>query len=347
MKVEERSNDALIIRDGPWQMRAIGAAFSGGSIAILYLVGRGHRADPGVWVAFVVCAMFALAGSALLILAADRRWVLDRRERVARIVTLGIRGRRVVEYPLASIRDVALETGGLQDRDSAPTYRPVFLMQDGSRVPWLPYFTGARGSQATCVAAAREFGEWKTEPADQTASASPDQSSVRSGKKVPLGCVAAFLSIFVAVGTGLMAVQVYRLTTWRAVPALVLSTDIQTVRGSKGGSTYRPTATYRYVINGDTVIGNGIMPISVSAGYSWAQKIESRYVPGRYTTAYVDPRHPGNSFLLHEATLMPVIFIGLPLIFGVVLVSMSRWAVREGSLTTLYPVPVIAPASGK
>src|ERR1700677_2598957 len=111
MEITEQTPDVLIVHQGAWTTRIVGAVgvIVGGCIAALL-----HKASPGtlhgsIAVGYGVSGIFFVLGAVLFAKAADRLIVFDRAGGVVRLITRGLRGRTVTEYPLTSVRDVALE----------------------------------------------------------------------------------------------------------------------------------------------------------------------------------------------------------------------------------------------
>jgi hypothetical protein len=213
-------------------------------------------------------------------------------------------------------------------------------MKDGSRVPWTPYSTNDRLSQEKCAAAVRTFGGWGGAPVlqDQPITATP--ALISHPVATNWGCLAAFLSLFVAVGIGLFGLEVYRIATWRPVTANILSSDVGTVSGSKG-NTYKPVVVYSYRYQGQSYQAAAVTPISISAGHSWAQSIVNGYRSGDVTTAYIDPDHPNNAYLLRQVSLFPLLFVLIPVCFGLLFSWIVRVQRLQVDLAQQHLVPVV------
>ena len=264
---------------------------------------------------------------------------------------------------------------------SSAMFRVVFLMRDGTREAWTPYSTSDVTGQGACAAAARSFGGWEEKarvegaspaagsaatvapPASSTAAVtaaaalasataatsvlapatSPRPSPIfpAQGARVQnLGCVMAFLAIFVAVGLGLFGLEVYRISTWQPVRATVLASDIQAVRGNKGTS-YKPVVSYRYAVGARQFVGTGVLPVTISSSYGWAQSLQRRFVPGTSVTAYYDPQKPWQAFLVHDVSFLPLLFVAFPLLMAGLMTWMVRMARRQAVFTESPPVPVV------
>jgi hypothetical protein len=372
MRIVEQSTDRLVFHDSPWGLRGIGTLFSlSGTGLLALMIWGGHSGEHNAWVAVVVGTMFAAIGLAIALTAADRRVVFDRALKVARLIRSGgVLHAQLTEMPFASIRDIALESSstGSSGNSRSSMYRIVFVLRDGSRVPWTSVLTGDMGTQARCVGVARAFGGWDaaaarsgaatTEVARPTpppgvpvTSASPPPSALPGSSLAQstgiqnVGFVIAFLAIFSLVGVGLMAMQVERLLLWRPVPATVQAATIDAVHGNKGGTSYRPIVTYAYLVGGRAYSSTSVTVINVSRSRSWAVGIVSRYPVGSRTTAYIDPSAPAHAYLVHEVSLLPLLFVAIPFVFGAIVVLSARWSTRQAELAAAVPVPVVASAT--
>lgn len=384
MRIVEQAPDRLILHDSPWGLRGLGALFALGGSGIVYamIAGR-HAAEHNAWVGFLVGTTFALVGVAALLTAADRRVIFDGPGKLVRTIRRGLLGSTTMEYPFASIRDIALEASGMVGSNGAntnPMYRIVFVLRDGTRAPWTSVLTGDIGNQAQCVAAAREFGGWDTSSASTPASAlgaaagatpasrgeprrptplpvsavltapwgasaaGPSDSGAaptKSGRNQNLKLVGCFLAIFMLVGAGMTVVQTERLLEWRPVPALVISSTVESVHGDKGSISYRPAVIYNYVVGGRTYQSGSVSILLESRSYAWATRISEQYPPGATVTAYIDPGNPGRAFLLHHMSFIPFVVMGIPVLFGAIVFYSTRWSTRQADLAASVSVPVL------
>ncbi|MFI5312193.1 MAG: DUF3592 domain-containing protein [Gemmatimonadales bacterium] len=345
MKVVRQTPAELVVHDGAWMTALLGFIFvsaGGGFIALRVLHPEGWSGNGGAWLVYFVGGVFAVVGVVTLILSADRRFVFDRPAHVARVVVQRLAHRQVTEYPFTDIDDVVLErsTGG---QSQSPFYRIVFLMKKGGRVPWTPYSTNDQGTLATTAAAVRSFGGWATAEGHAAVAAMPEKrlAPVVHTAATNWGCLAFFLGIFVAVGLGMFTLEVYRVATYRPVQATVIMTDIRTVRGSKG-STYAPLVTYRYSWQGVTYTGAGVTPVSISASMKWATALRDRFQAGKVVTAYVNPGRPASAFLVREVSLVPMLFVLLPVAFGALFAWIIRVQRRQVALVETHLVPVVS-----
>jgi Protein of unknown function (DUF3592) len=264
-------------------------------------LGARETGNAGPWLLYLVGGAFAAAGVWALVLAADRRFLFDRTAATVRIVVQRLAHRTTDQYAIADLKDVALERSAGASRQSSPSFRLVFLTKAGGRVPWTPYSTIDEGALAACASAVRGFCGWSS-PTTPASPPSPGTGGV-SGHPVATnwGCAGIFLAVFVALGIGLFASEVYRVYAWQPVTARVVFTDIKAVRGNKGTS-YAPIVRYDYSFDEQPYQSDHVLPITISASYGWAQRLRDRFHPGQIVTAYVDPRRPSNAFLVREVS---------------------------------------------
>lgn len=347
MQVVLQTPSELVVHDGRWHTVLFGALFAamgGGVMWLRWTHPTGWSGNGGAWVVYVVGSMFVMASGVIFWLAADRRYVVDRATHTVALVVQRLVHRQSTLLAFKDIADVALEQSAGMPSDTrstrASTYRVVFLMKDGSRVPWTPYSTSDRVSQESCAAAVRTFGGWSGTPVEQSQPVKPAPALISHPVATNWGCLAAFLSIFVAVGIGLLGLQVYRIVAWRPVAANILSSDVGTVSGEKG-NTYKPVVVYSYRYQGWAFQAAAVTPIDISASQHWAQSIAGKYRPGDVTTAYVDPDNPYKAFLLRQVSLFPLLFVLIPVCLGLIF----SWVVRVQRLQVVlaqkHLVPVV------
>ena len=348
MQVVLQTPSQLVVHDGRWTTVLMGAIFSamgGGVMWLRWTHPTGWSGNGGAWVVYVVGSAFVAVGILILWLSADRRFVIDRATHTVSIIVQRLVHRQITLLPFRDIDDVALEqTAGMSSNSNAtssPTWRVVFLMKDGSRFPWTPYSTGARESQETSAAAARAFGGWAGNPEQQVQPVTATPALISHPVATNWGCLAAFLGIFVAAGLGIFGVEVYRVAMWRPVSASVISSDVGTVRGSKGGISYKPVVGYSYTYDGIQYSSYAVTPIDISAGEGWARSMAARYRPGSIATAYVNPGHPASAFLVREPSLMPLLFVVIPVLFGLLFSWIIRVQRRQVQLAAKHLVPVV------
>ena len=345
MQVVLQTPTELVVHDGRWTTVLMGAIFSamgGGVMWLRWTHPTGWSGNAGPWLVYLIGTVFVVVGVVIFWFSADRRYIVDRSARSVRIVVQRLVHQQTTFLAFKDIDDVALEqSAGMNTNSnsaSTPTWRIVFLMKDGSRVPWTPYSTNARVSQESCAAAVRTFGGWTSDPEHQVQPTTPTPALISHPVATNWGCLAAFLSLFVAIGLGMFTLELYRIATWRPVAATVFSSGVATVRGGKR-DTYKPFVTYDYSYDGMQYQASSVTPISMSAGEDWARSIASRYRPGSATTSYVNPDHPNNAYLLRRVSLMPLIFVVFPVAIGL----FFSWIVRMQRLQVVLAQKQLVP----
>ena len=351
MKVVLQTPNQLVVHEGVLKTVVLGTIFlaaGGGIITLRLLDPTGWSGNAGPWLIYLVGGVFVAVGLAALVMSADRRFVFDRSAGTVRVTVRRLAHRTTDEYQLGDLKDVALERSLGGSRQASPFFRIAFLTKAGGRVPWTPYSTGDEGALAACASAVRAFCGWSTAApgAGPVAGASPLAAAPVAGKvsghpvATNWGCVGAFLSIFVAAGLGLFGSEVYRVETWQPVSARILKTDIKAVRGDKGTS-YAPVVRYLYTVSGAQYESTQVLPLAMSAGYGWATRLRDRFRPGQVVTAYVNPKKPTSAFLVREVSLLPLLFVAIPL----AMVGLLAWAAgmqrRQLAATMRYPVPIV------
>ena len=150
----------------------------------------------------------------------------------------------------------------------------------------------------------------------------------------------SFLAIFVAAGLGLFGSEVYRVATFQPVTARVVATDIKAVRGDNGAS-YAPVVRYDYFLDGRGYQSDRVLPLTISASYSWAKRLRDRFEPGQVVTAYVNPNRPATAFLVREVSLLPLLFVAFPLGIVGLLAWIAAAQRRQVAAMQRYPVPIV------
>jgi Protein of unknown function (DUF3592) len=348
MNVVRQTPNELIVHEGALKSVLVGVIFiavGGGLITLRLANSSNWTGNTGAWLIYLVGGVLAAAGVWALVLSADRRFLFDRAAGTVTVVVQRLAHRTADVYALPDLQDVALERSAGSGQQSNSSFRLVFRTKAGGRVPWTPYSTMDEGALAACASAVRTFCGWGNASAPMSAPA-PAAGSL-SGHPVATnwGCVGIFLAIFVAVGIGLFASEVYRVYTWQPVTARVLSTDIKAVRGDKG-TTYAPAVRYDYSFDEQRYQSDRVLPLSISASYGWAQRLRDRFRPGQIVTAYVNPNRPSSAFLVREVSLLPLVFVAFPLAIVGVLAWFARVQRRQLAAMQRYPVPVVDWAPG-
>lgn len=344
MQITVHDENRLVLHQGPWGLRAMGVLLAALGGIVLWFITHGHLHEHNAWVAVVVGGAFLLTGLAMAVLAGDLLCTFDK---TAHTVT--IQHRRLVQpgtdtYAWNDIADAALERSIMstgRGTQQTPVFRPVFVMKDGTRVPWTPVSTGDLRSQANCVAAARAFAGWHALPDAQQAADAAAIRRAAAGVRTTRLLLFPILGIFIAVGVGLCASQVKRYLTWQPVRARIVSTGVASSTGEGGGTVYRPDVEYAYHRGGEIIIARGIAIYNLSSSYDWANRISQRYRVGDSVTAYIDPLSPSDGFVIRELSWSPLVFVLGPLLIGLLIVRVSRNGQRALALVGAEHVRIL------
>jgi hypothetical protein len=134
------------------------------------------------------------------------------------------------------------------------------------------------------------------------------------GQKVGSAGMVLFGMVFLAIGMGVggMTVRTLRqaeaMRSWTQTPATVLSCELQSHRGSKGGYTYRAVATYQYTAGGVSRTGTRVSLHSGSDNIghfherAYAELSRCRDA-ARPTVCWVNPQNPAEAILYPKPRL--------------------------------------------
>lgn len=126
---------------------------------------------------------------------------------------------------------------------------------------------------------------------------------------------------------------------WPATPCVIVSNEVRSHSGSKGGTTYSVDILYQYEVDGRKHQSNryDFMGGS-SSGYAVKAAIVRRFPPGATATCYVNPRDPNDAVL--ERRFTPVMLVGLfPLVFFFVGAGGLAWMFTGGRATAIQLNP--------
>jgi hypothetical protein len=152
-----------------------------------------------------------------------------------------------------------------------------------------------------------------------SAASSPSEASKRenSGKRAA-GC---FFTVFMLVGLGFTAVfawpvvEIIQARNWQQVPCTILTSEVQTSRGSKGGSTYSVAVTFEYFVEEQRYTSDRYKFMGgSSSGRSGKEEIVARLQPGTQTFCYVNRRNPSEA-VIERGFTSDLFFVFIPLIF--------------------------------
>ena len=343
MQITVHDDTQLVLHQGPWGLRAMGAMFAALGFGILWYITHGHVHEHNAWVAVVVGGSFGVAGLAMAVLAGDLLCTFDKRAR-----TVTIQHRRLVKpgtesYAWSDTSDAALEKTMMSSgrgNQRTPVYRPVFIMKSGSRVPWTPVSTGDLKRQANCIAAVRAFTGWHTLP---DAAAAGDAAAIQraaAGARNTRIILFPFIGIFIVVGAAMYVSQVKRYLTWQPVRARIVTTSVVSSSGDNG-TVYRPVVSYAYASRDGVIIATGTTIINMSSSYTWADGIMHRYRVGDSVTAYINPTQPSEGYVVHELSSFPLIFVAIPLLMGVLFAHALKSGQQGLALVGAEHVPIL------
>jgi len=154
-----------------------------------------------------------------------------------------------------------------------------------------------------------------------TGSESASAKKSRQGR-FALGC---FFTVFLTIGLVaslflfvIPVIQILGARNWRPTPCVILTSEVGTHSGSKGGRTYSIDVTYEYTVEEQRYVSSRyqFMPGS-SSGYDGKKAVIDRLPPGTAATCYVNKRDPSEAVL--ERGFTGDLFYGLiPMIFALI-----------------------------
>lgn len=123
--------------------------------------------------------------------------------------------------------------------------------------------------------------------------------------------------IFAGVGGAMAWRQERKIATFMRVDADIVEAHTEVRTDSENNDTLLPVATFRYTVNRSNYEGHKVFPEDVSSSTNWANKVVERVRAmgaeaaknGTHVAAYVNPRDPGDAFLIPEYTWFPYPFL--------------------------------------
>jgi hypothetical protein len=336
VKIAQSTPDLLVLTDAGAPIRAVGAVFAVIGAVFLFSALRSLNPWNGGLIAALVCIPIGLA---MIILPGRVTAAFDRAGHTLIVTRRSVRGSTRDEVDFSKISAVEAERS--ETKGDQPTFRVTVVLRDGYRLPLTSWYSNS-GTHAVAAAAATTFlGLTALPPSVPVYATAPGEDvpallvQRRTGGRFATVLAVLFLSAFVGVGGWLEYVQYSRLNTYRPAAAVVLTSTVISHKGSKGGTTWAPAVSYRYTVSDHEFVGMQVTPINESRSGKWAFKISARYHPGDATTAYYDPDRPDQAFLVHEASWFPLLFIGMPFAFLIVMLLVSRLRTSK-KLTPLF-----------
>lgn len=164
-----------------------------------------------------------------------------------------------------------------------------------------------------------------------------------------------FGSIFFLVGLGFVVlglvptvVDSVRMRQWEPVKAQLLEARLQSSRSSKGGTTYRAHATYRYVVNGETHVGRRVAVSNTADNigdfwYRLGRQLEYAREHDQVVTAWINPADPADA-VLDRSLRWPLLgfWSVFVVVFGGIGVGLLAWARHTWRLANQPEHPLAA-----
>ena len=149
-------------------------------------------------------------------------------------------------------------------------------------------------------------------------------SEAERTKKKGRGILGCFFTVFLLIGLAFSAVflwpivEILQARSWRETPCTILTSEVESHRGSKGSSTYSVAVSYEYFVEDQRYVSTRYKFMSgSSSGYDGKAEIVSRLAPGTKTVCYVSRRDPAEAVI--ERGFTGDIFFGfIPLIFAAI-----------------------------
>ena len=329
MKVTARSSTALIIRDSSALTRTLGAFF------VLFgalFVGIASQGAVSLWehtVPAIVGVLLILTGILMTVLPSTQTFVFDKAQRLLTITREAVFRRPVRES--VQFRDIAaidLERSG--DLESGALFRVALVLADGARRPWTSYYGSGGTQMRALVETVRHFLELEAPAVTNTAVrlVAVLGASQRRASAWMLGASIAFCLLFLGIGARLLWVQEAALMRYTPVRVTIDGARIDEITDSEGTPIYRPVVAYHYEHGGRRYTGERVTPLNNSGGRRWAEQRVAAYRVGRTYTAYHDPSSPEESFLARERTVLPYLFILIP-VFGLIVCGIGVAGLRK------------------
>jgi len=158
-----------------------------------------------------------------------------------------------------------------------------------------------------------------------------------------------FFGVFLLVGGGMFGglflrpwIGIQQARGWTETPCTIVSSEVQSHRGSKGGSTYNVAMLYRYAVDGREYKSNRYSFMSGSSnGKEGKSAVVRRFPAGARAVCYVDPHDVYQA--VFERGITPDFLFGLfPLLFFFAGAAGITWWLTMGRLT---PAPIIGAAA--
>ena len=356
MHIAKSTPDQLVLTDSGATLRMFGVFMLAMGVFWIY---TGTRAGALAALPLVIGTFMGIGGAAMVILPGRVIAAFDKPSHTLVLTRRTIHGYTRDEIDFSKIADVITEKS--YAGRGGPTYRVAIALTTNRHIPLTSWYSSSPLHWMAAEAAEKFLGLDHPAAADGSSSAATaptiqsTMASLRTGllltqrqhqqSRASVGCLVLFAGIFFTIGATMSFTVWNRLTYWQPVAATVVSSTVASIRGSKGGTTYRPDVTYKYVWNGTTYFARQVTVLQESRSGRWAYDLVRRYPPGAEVIAYANPQNPSRAYLLHEWTFFPVAFVGVP----IVILAFAFWTMRQMSVAkrAMLEMPgTVAPRPG-
>jgi hypothetical protein len=316
MRIVHESPELLIVAEPAVGVRISGSGFAALGAALLWV---GFRTNS---VASSIAGTVSLGIGLMLVLVpaittlhfnrGEKRLVVSRRR-----LWNGRLSGRYDEYPLRDV--VAAQVDESKSSDDGSTWRVVVRLTDGRVLPLSSYYTSGFESKRAFANRISGFLDLP-EDTQSTGGASSPHAIVRQGRKAIIAIAlmfGVFGAVFAGIGGRMVVTEYRRMSEWQPVQATVLRTLVETNFDSDG-NTYRPVVVYRYAVDDHWYTSSRTLPVNESRSGRWAYRVTARFSVGGQYTAWYDPRHPSEAFIVRSHSVIAPVFtlIGLFAVIG-------------------------------
>jgi hypothetical protein len=311
MRIVHQASDLLIVAERAEGMRIVGGLVSLFGAA---LVPVGFMSE--LRAASIVGGILGLIGMLFVLLPSVSTFYFNSGEKrliVARRHVWQRPSKAYDEFPLLNVAGVFADESASSEGGS--TWRVVVRLKDGRSIPFTSYYTSGYGVKALMASQIAEFLGVETNARVASGPRSP-HAMVPGSRRLAIGIALVFVVFGLAFGSfgGVALTREFRrLLTWQPVQATVLGTRVDTHTDSDG-STYSPVVTYRYFVDDRPYTSSRTLPINESRSGRWAHRIIERFAIGGTYTAWYDPAHPTEAFIVRAHSLVAPIFTGIGLV---------------------------------
>lgn len=136
--------------------------------------------------------------------------------------------------------------------------------------------------------------------------------------------------VFGGVGVGLTYPS-FRARGWDTAPGTVLTSQVHSQRGSKGGSTHACRVVYAFEVAGRRYEGRKLDMLEVHSSGRGAFEDQAQFAPGTACVVHYNPGDPSESCLRPGPGALQIVFlsIGTLLLGGALLATAAWWWKRN------------------